>query len=152
MKPQSHDNEFARFGLKNGDAESQRLWCALRELPNFAQMKSERPDHFWTKQRAQIWENIEAKSSKRARRTLGLAWAAASAMIALAAMLLAFAPVPEMPQAQVDPDHQLLLDIERSLNTGGPQALEPATLLVEEISQNSQSNPASSGDIKETLR
>jgi hypothetical protein len=151
MKPQFNDDDFASSGA-NDDAESQRLWCALRELPNFAQLNSERPEHFWTRQRTQIWKSIEAGSSRRAHSTLGFAWAAAAAVMALAAILLAFAPVPEIPQAQVDPDHELLLNIERSLNTGGPQALEPATLLVEEISQNTQSNPASSGDTEERIR
>jgi hypothetical protein len=153
MKAQFSDDEFtASAHVNNNDTQSQRFWQALQGLPSLAQANSERPDHFWTTQRAQIWRSIEGGTGRRAHRTLALAWTAAAAVVAITAILLSAVPPPKKPQAHVDPDHELLLDIERSLNMGGPQALEPATLLVEEISQNTQSNPASPVEIKERMQ
>ena len=40
------------------------------------------------------------------------------------------------PAVQVDPDHELLLEVERVIQTDTPLALEPATLLVDERDSN----------------
>jgi len=156
MSPQFSDDEFATIlcesqpeRVGSNDPEVQRFRQALQAIPNFAQVNSQRPEIFWTRQRAEVWKAIERGTETQRRSMPKLAWVAAAVVVGIAAMMLSVSPVPQAPQARVDPDHELLLDIERSLNSGGPQALEPASLLVEEISQNAQSNPASPVEIKE---
>jgi hypothetical protein len=156
MRPQLRDDEFAKLlgesqpeRVGSNDPEVQRFRQALQAIPDFAQVNSQRPEVFWTRQRAEVWKAIERGTAMQRRSIPKFGWVAAAAVVAIAALMLSVSPVPQAPQARVDPDHELLLDIERSLNSGGPQALEPASLLVEEISQNAQSNPASPVEIKE---
>ena len=56
MKPQYSDDEFAESvrGTKEDDPASQKFREAVQWLPSLAQASSERPDEFWTRQRAQI--------------------------------------------------------------------------------------------------
>ncbi len=74
-----------------------------------------------------------------------LAWAAAVAMVVLAAVLLVQKTPPAQPVAQADPDpdHVLLVDVERSVRRELPRALEPAALLAREVSRGTEarSNP-----------
>ena len=54
------------------------------------------------------------------------------------------APPPQTaPHAKLDPDHEMLIEVERTRQTGGPEALEPAALLAREIGQQAAANRAS---------
>ena len=64
-----------------------------------------------------------------------LTWAAVATMIAIAILMLHRAPTAEIRQARVDPDHELLIEIERAVQSDGPEALEPAALLAQEMIQ-----------------
>ena len=159
MSPQLRDDEFAKMlgesqpdRARSNNPEFQRFRRALQALPNFTQMNGQRSEFFWTRQRAEVWKAIEGGNAKGSRSVPKLAWVATAAMVAVAAMMLSVSPVPQVPQAKMDPAHELLLEIERSLSTGGPQALEPASLFVDEISQNTQLNPASPVETKERIQ
>ena len=53
------------------------------------------------------------------------------------------AAVPKAVSAQVDPDHELLLEVERAIQADTPRALEPAMLMVEESEGNMPLNTSS---------
>jgi hypothetical protein len=101
---------------------------------------------FWANQQRAIRSKLPPVNSTRDSKSARFAWAMAAATIAVATVLVVGGrpPEPEIaPQARVDPDHELLLEVERSLQTGGPEALEPAALLAREIGQQTVSNAAS---------
>jgi hypothetical protein len=56
-------------------------------------------------------------------------------MMVLAGMMLDRASVVPPQKGQVDPDHELLVEVERVVHSDGPAALEPAALLAEEMVQ-----------------
>jgi hypothetical protein len=98
---------------------------------------AQRPEEFWSGQRARIHTRIQSQSVPKPR-SLRLALATA-ALVFLAVLLIAPArhrPQPPPPQARYDADQRLLLAIEHSLAAGTPEALEPLTLLVESSSNN----------------
>ncbi len=103
-------------------------------------------DAFWEQQRASIWAKIDFAEP---RKFPVLAWASAAAVLVIAALLVSIAPtVP--PQAQTDSDHELMVQLERTLQSEVPVALEPAALLAREITQNSQLNSPSPDRKKES--
>jgi hypothetical protein len=89
---------------------------------------AELPEAFWQRQRANISARVLQQRSARGR----LVWAGAMATVALSALLLAreFRPAPV---TQMDPDQELLLSIEQSVQRGMPAALEPAALLTDDM-------------------
>jgi hypothetical protein len=122
----------------------------LREA--VAEMRSTRnqPEEFWSRQRAAIRSRLSAAPGNRFLPRL--AWAGALAVAVLAGLALNHhkpAPAPVARHVPVDPDHALLLAVERVMRSNGPAALEPATYFVREISQNAPSNPTSSKKHKE---
>jgi hypothetical protein len=114
---------------------------------------SERPAEFWQRQRSAIREQAGSAQRRLAAPLPTLAWAAAAAVIAVASLLVGVTPSPPPPSAQTDPDHELLLDVERMLQSDVPQALAPAALLAQEISRQeisqNRTNPISSVHKKE---
>jgi hypothetical protein len=116
------------------DSDQQALRQTLEALPGWGRAATERDDQFWQEQRAAIWSRISAESQPVHRLPI-FAGAVAAAMILLAALMLnRAAPVPP-PQVQLDPDHELLVQVERVVHSDGPTALEPAALLAEEMVQ-----------------
>ncbi len=92
--------------------------------------EAERPASFWLAQRAAIAGRIQG--SERGA-SLRLAWAASLALVVIATSLLMQAPTPMASVAAYDPDHDLLVGVERAVRRPVPQALEPARLLAQEI-------------------
>ena len=129
-------------------SELQQLRRTLETLPSLVHTTSERPEAFWQLQRNAIRARIV--SPKPVRRSPSLAWAAVAVVVTLAGLLLSNSPAPTPTQAQVDPDHELLIEIERAVSNDGPEALQPAALLVQEISQNAQPISTSPVRKKET--
>ena len=126
-------------------SEVERLRRTMDEL---AVAASERPAEFWQRQRLAIREQTAMAQRRLASPPPILAWAGAAAVIAVASLLVGVTPSPAPPSAQTDRDHELLLDVERMVQSDVPQALAPAALLAQEISQqeisqNVRTNPIS---------
>lgn len=100
---------------------------ALREETRAA---SEKPEVSWIRQRVAI-------AGKRLRqRTVSprLAWAAGLALVAgLGSLYVTREQHPGRIVAVADPDHQLLMDVERAIRRDLPLALEPAALITSDL-------------------
>ena len=147
---QMKDDELKDLALAS---DEQFLREQLAELPASVKAAADRPEAFWQKQRQAIWRRIETKKSRRL--IPRLAWAAVAVAV-LAGVLIGHPSRPVSPvvivtppQAQVD-DNELLAGIERTLQSDGPEALQPVSLLTQETSQDSSStNSASPVSTKE---
>ncbi len=115
------------------DSDQQRLRQTLAALPEWAQALTQHPDGFWERQRTDIRKRITSVSQRKSTQTV-TAWAGALAIVLLAIFLLSDSSVPRPSSAQNDPDQELLVAVEQSVQSGVPQALEPAAMLAEEIS------------------
>ena len=118
----------------------------LRETVTGLKSLSDEPQEFWDRQRAVIRTQIAALPSQPKPLSRRLAWAPVFALVVLAGLLLTGgrpAPPPTQPQAAVDPDHELLVAVERVMQSNGPNALEPATYFIQQISQPSRTNSRS---------
>jgi predicted anti-sigma-YlaC factor YlaD len=119
--------------------EEQAIRNGLAEFREVLHREAERPEIFWERHARVISARLA-----RSERALQWNWAAAVAAIVLFAVALSWTPAKApQPAAQSDPDHDLLVEIERSLNRQVPRALEPASLLAQEVSRAAQtkSNP-----------
>jgi hypothetical protein len=117
-------------------AERERMRRVVGELPGLTNIVAQNTDAFWEHQRTAIWARID---SVEHRKFPVLAWASAAAVLVTATLLFSIAPtVP--PQVQADSDHELMVQLERTLQSEVPVALEPAALLAREITENSQLN------------
>jgi len=95
-----------------------------------------RPEDFWVQQRRNIRARAAAETSTHPH--AGPRWALVfgTCVLAFALFLLHSAPTPPAPQASaVDPDHELLLEVESMVGSDVPQSLEPASVLATEISR-----------------
>lgn len=100
-------------------------------LAESARIATERPDAFWIGQRAAIRSRIEEASKRPLKR---LVLASAFALVTLVTLLLkTSSPPAPVPQELVDPDQELLISVERAIQSNGPEALAPAAVLAEEI-------------------
>jgi hypothetical protein len=118
-------------------SERDVLEADISAFSTAAREASDRPIHFWTRQSTQIHSKLA--SAKSSRMGLGSRMTSAFVALALAAfLLLERAPSPR-PEPQVatgsGSDHELLLEVERALQRDTPAALEPVTLLVEDMSR-----------------
>jgi hypothetical protein len=95
-----------------------------------ARAAAERPDGFWVAQRAAIAGGLREAGKAS---SLRLAWAVSVALVVLATGLLTQSPPPAASVADYDPDHDLLVGVERAVRRPVPQALEPARLLAQEM-------------------
>jgi hypothetical protein len=127
-------------------AERERVRRLLAELPTVTHVVAQNTDAFWEQQSRDIWAKIDSIES---RKVPVLAWASAATVLIAATLLFNSAPtVP--PRAQADSDHELMVQLERTLQSEVPMALEPAALLAREITQNAQLNSPSSERKKES--
>ena len=129
-------------------AEQERLRRVLGELPSLVRVVAQNTDAFWEKQRTAIWADIVTLQPRKQFSVL--AWALGTAVLVVAGLLLSIAPAPTPSRAETDPDHELMIQLERTLQSEVPQALEPAALLAREITQNSQPNSLSPVQKKES--
>jgi hypothetical protein len=120
--------------------ERDRVEDALRQFAAATREYASRPENFWEIQAAQI-RSAQKDSEARSRLTMALAPSIAVLLLA-AGSILGRAPgvrpitTPKMATVQVDPDHELLLEVERAIQADTPRALEPAMLMVEESEGN----------------
>jgi hypothetical protein len=118
----------------------------LRETAGGMKAAADRPQEFWDRQRAEIRLQVAALPTQPRALSRRLAWAPVFALIVLAGLLLTSGTPPPPPaptQAVVDPDHELLVAVEQVMQSNGPDALEPATYFIEQISQPSSTNTRS---------
>ena len=91
------------------------------------------PEAFWRRQREGIRARVSARqSASPLRRWM---WVTASALLIWLASAILFrnsAP-PVQSTVRTDPDDELLLSVQQSLQNDVPQALQPAALLTAEI-------------------
>jgi hypothetical protein len=116
-------------------AERERLEEALRQFGAANREYATRTADFWEKQATQIQEK-RRQSRGRAYMVTALAPALAT-LLFVAAVLVHRAPRVESsartaPVVQVDSDHELLVAVERAVESDTPQALEPVAWVEEE--------------------
>jgi hypothetical protein len=138
------------------------LYQVARMRETIAELRgvSDKPYEFWSQQQAAIRTRIASIPSQPAfglssLRFSSLKWAGAASVAILAGLLFSGGnPPPSAPVAGVDPgvdqDHELLIAVEHVMQSGGPEALEPAAYLVREINQTAQTHPHSRIRNKET--
>jgi len=129
-------------------ADDRHMGETLRHLPGLTRQASERPDEYWEKQHSAIWDRIFSAQLHATPASPRLAWAGIAAVLALA-MTLLFVGSASEPAKQVQnqngSDHELLLAVERAVQIDGPEALEPAALLAQEINGNNQTHSTDKG-------
>ena len=165
MEITSHLNEveLAEFvSDSSGNMDTHLAHCDLcldrvarmREIIAGLRAVGVEPDEFWIGQRAAIRTKIARRKLARTPiamatgpfvwRWSALTWAGAAAVLVLAGLLVSGesapppAPGATTPQAANDPDHELLLAVERVMQSSGPEALEPAAFLVREVNRKAQ--------------
>ena len=110
----------------------------LRETVTELKSLSDKPQEFWDRQRTAIRTQIAAMPTQAKSLSRRLIWVPAFALVVLAGLLLTGGtppPPPIQPQAALDPDHELLIAVEQVMQSNGPNALEPATYFIQQISQ-----------------
>jgi hypothetical protein len=129
------------------DSDQQHVQGTLGPLAEWAQTATDYPDTFWERQQAEIRMRIVASQHSPLRPAA--AWASAFAVVLLAIIFLNSGPTLPRPAAQNDSDQELLVAVEQSVQSGVPQALEPAAMLADEISNSVQANDTSHRVTKE---
>ena len=116
----------------------------LRETAAELRGVSDKPLEFWIQEQAAIRTKIASIPSQPAFRLSGLRWAGAASVAVLVGLLFSGGNAPPpIPVVTSDPDHELLMAVEHVMQSGGPEALEPAAYLVREINQKAQPRPRS---------
>jgi hypothetical protein len=123
-----NDEELTELLLERDEHELQQT---LSALPGSLRSVTDLPDFFWQGQRAAIRRRIAAPPRAWLRPVLS--WTTAMALVILALMLLRSGPAPKQSQLRSDPDQELLVAVEQTMQSEVPSALEPAALLADEI-------------------
>jgi hypothetical protein len=121
-------------------SERERVEDALRNFGAANRQYANRPESFWEQQAARI---RAARGERTQRSRVALALAPGLAVL----LLLGFALVNRGPSTRTiavavvpvqsdTSDHELLLEVERAVQSDTPLSLEPATLMVEESDNN----------------
>jgi len=131
--------------------EREKVEEALRQFGAANREYADRPASFYEQQAARI-RAAQQESRQKSRLTMTLV-PSLVVLLLLAVALLGKAPgvrpiAVAPPVQQTDSDHELLLQVERAIQSDTPRALEPATLMVEENDGNRPLNRTS--DRKET--
>ena len=146
---QLNDEQLTELLLESDEKDLRRH---ISDLPEFGRTSTERDESFWRQQRMSITAKIGAQKKVGFFGFLPL-FAGAAAVIVLAFLMLSSShhrttPVAQVPVQTSPTDHDLLLQVETSTESYGPEALQPAALLADEISQNTTGS-ASAGHVKE---
>jgi hypothetical protein len=117
-------------------SEREQVADALRNFGAAKRQYANRPESFWEQQAARI---RAARSERLQRSGVALALAPGLAVLLLVGIaLVRHEPSPRPVTVAVFPgqsdasDHELLLEVERAVESDTPFSLEPATLMVEE--------------------
>jgi hypothetical protein len=132
-------------GCQPCQAERDHVESALREFAAANREYAKRPDDFWEVQAARI-RAARKVSDAKSKLTMSLIPSVVVLLLAAFAILgrsPGVRPVQAPPPvAQIDSDHELLLEVERAIQSDTPRALEPATLMVEETDGDMPLDPA----------
>lgn len=122
-------------GCQPCQSERDQVENALRGFAAANREYATRPEGFWEMQAARI-RAARTESDTRSRITMTLV---PSVIVLLFAAFAILGRAPSVrpthtaaPVAQADSDHELLLEVERAIQSDTPRALEPATLMVVE--------------------
>ncbi|HYK92176.1 MAG TPA: hypothetical protein VE398_25665 [Acidobacteriota bacterium] len=126
-EPTEHDAGSFPHGSER--VELERALAAFRDS---ARAAADRPEHFWERQRLSIRDRLNSTRRSRDLETTWI-WASATAFVILVLTLLVPRGETEVPDIAAGQDQELLVAIERSLNREVPKALEPASILTEEL-------------------
>lgn len=119
--------------------ERRELGAALDALAGWTRSASDRPESFWEQQRAAVWRRLAAR--RRTTRRLGMLAAAVCAVVIALAVAGVNHHSQEAPlRAQTEQDRELLLRVEQTMQSDGPEALAPAALLVQKVSTEADAN------------
>jgi hypothetical protein len=126
--------------------ERERVGESLREFGAASREHAGRPEIFWEQQAARI----RAARNERAQRSrLGLTLAPGLAVLFLVAFALLSrepgAGPAQPPTAQVDSDHELLVEVERAVEAETPMSLKPAALMLDQDDGTGAVNSTNSG-------
>jgi hypothetical protein len=122
-------------------SDQQSLRLEIEVLPGWSRTASQRTDEFWEKQRAEVWSRINAGEERKSRHALVFGWSAAAAMIAIAGVMLSSGSrEPVIQQTQVDSDQEILMAVERVVQSEALPSLQPAALLTREMVQASSAS------------
>jgi hypothetical protein len=103
------------------------------------------PDDFWRRQRDQIAARMNKRDHGLAAAAPKLAWGVTAAIGVVALILLMRpAPPPAVVQTPSFSDHDLLVSVERTINSDVPASLEPAALLAVEMENSFHAGTAKS--------
>ena len=145
-------NEF------NDKFDDKDIKGALNAWRETAAKQSEREEWFWARQRTRIASRMD---EPRHQHMPKLAWAGIAATLAVGAALM----MPQHKQTQSNPpvavkstvqvqaqmtDHELMQRLEETMNSGVPDALQPASTLQQEMDQAYSSNVT--GKVKESTK
>ncbi len=135
--PDNREEELANAAIEEVAIENNQpgLRQTLEALPGWAHTASDHDSEFWQQQRTSVWSRISVAENRSAHRAPVLAFALAAALIGAAGWLLERPMIAPPREGYVDPDHELLLEVERMVQIDGPLALEPAALLAQEMVQ-----------------
>lgn len=121
------------------DFEDKELDDAIGLWRESVDRQAERSDWFWARQRARVESRIISAS---VRRMPVFAWAGVAATLVLGATLLISGHVtPNQRIADNKPpvvhvsDHELMVSLEDTMNSGVPDSLAPASALADEMDQ-----------------
>ena len=132
-------------GCQPCQAERDNVESALRQFAAANREYAKRPEEFWEVQAARI-RAARKESDVKSKLTMTLIPSVVVLLLAAFAVLgraPSVRPIrPPAPIAQVDADHELLLEVERAIQSDTPRALEPATLMVDESDGNLPIDPA----------
>lgn len=123
------------------------LQAVVNGLPESARFATEQPEIFWERQRLCVQQKIAILPARKTT-SFRLAWAAGFVLILIASFLLKTGShVPVQPSTP-DSDRELLVQVEQALDGDVPQALQPASLIANEIAQSQPKPPSSKEKIE----
>lgn len=132
------------FNNQFEDANNKDIKNTLNAWRESVEKQAERPDWFWARQRALLSSQVQQPKVKRMR---ALAWAGIAATVALGVALTIpgqkqppapFIGAATPPQVEVDgamTDPELMQQLEQTMNSRVPEALQPANALAQEMEQ-----------------
>ena len=108
-------------------------------------------EDFWQRQRAAIQQRIEVVREARRQRAPRLAWAALAATVLLGTLWMNDSEKPVTHQSVQIDDQELMIAVDHAMQSDVPEALEPASLLAQEMDQSSGTQSSSRSHSKEAV-
>ena len=120
------------------ERESEEIGNGLRAFRQNLRETAEKPDAFWTKQRAGIMEKLQHRVAEFRWRP-GLLWAPAAITVVLCLLFFMQRGSIPAPDIAAGYDQKLLIEVEQALHQESPWALAPAGLITGEIERGASS-------------